>query len=167
MKIKKILIYTLCLIVFLSSNITYVNASEVNENDSIIEEQTNETEGLQKLPVFFRKILKGLVGEIVFLAQILENFLRLRLFEMEDLIVDIFHIKSVFAAEIVVSQWIKDRLNIADTQDIFEIVDKDQRQKMLLGVFFLLRRWKQIVLGVVVDHGFGQNLIVFIAFAGI
>lgn len=44
MKIKKFLIYTLCLIVFLSLNITYVNASEVNENDSIIEEQINETE---------------------------------------------------------------------------------------------------------------------------
>ena len=37
-------------------------------DEDVVAQQTNEAEGLQKLPVFFRKILKGLVGEIVFLA---------------------------------------------------------------------------------------------------
>ena len=37
---------------------------------------------------------------------------------------------------------------------------------MLPGVFFLLRRGKQIVLRVVIDHGLCQDLVVFVAFGG-
>ena len=34
---------------------------------------------------------------------------------------------------------------------------------MLLGIFFLLRRRKQVVLGIVVDHGFCQDLVILVA----
>ena len=53
-----------------------------------------------------------------------------------------------------------------DGKDIFEIVDKDQDQHVLLGVFLLHRRRKEIVLGVVVDHGLCQDLVLAVPAGG-
>ena len=49
---------------------------------------------------------------------------------------------------------------------IFKIIDKDHYQQMLFGVL-LLHRWREkIVLGIVVDHGLGKDLIIFMTFTG-
>ena len=50
-------------------------------------------------------------------------------------------------------------LDIRKGQYILKIVDKDQHQHVVFGIFFLHRRREQVVLRVVVDHGFGQNLV--------
>ena len=44
-------------------------------------------------------------------------------------------------------------------QHVFKIVNKDQQEGVLLGIFLLVRRRKEVVLGVVVDHGLGQDLV--------
>ena len=42
----------------------------------------------------------------------------------------------------------------------FEIINENQHQNMFFAVFLLDRRWKQIVFCIVVNHGFGQNLVI-------
>ena len=37
---------------------------------------------------------------------------------------------------------------------------------MFFGVLFLHRWWKKIILGVIIDHCLGKNLIIFVAFTG-
>ena len=59
----------------------------------------------------------------------------------------------------------QDLLNVADAEKIFEIVNKDQRQQMLSGILLFLRRGKQTILCVVVDHCLCEDLIVRIALA--
>ena len=43
--------------------------------------------------------------------------------------------------------------DIMEGQKIFKIVDKDQHQHMISGIFFLYRRRQKVVFGVIVDHG--------------
>ena len=54
-------------------------------------------------------------------------------------------------------------LDIIKGQQALEIVDKNEHEHVVLGVFFLYRRRQQIVFCIVIDHGFGQNLIIRIA----
>ena len=42
-----------------------------------------------------------------------------------------------------------------------EIIDKNQKQHVLAGIFLADGRRQQVVFGVVVDHGFGQDLVHF------
>ena len=44
-----------------------------------------------------------------------------------------------------------------------KIVNKNQKEQMILGIFLFNRRRKQIVLRVIVDHGLGQNLVICVA----
>ena len=64
--------------------------------------------------------------------------------------------------EVLVRQRRQQVLNIADRENIFKIIDKNQEQHVLFGIFLLLGRGKQTVLGVVVNHGLRQNLVIFI-----
>ena len=50
-------------------------------------------------------------------------------------------------------------LNVANGQQVFVVVNKQQQQDVLLAVFFADRSWEQTVLGVVVDHGLGKSLV--------
>ena len=49
--------------------------------------------------------------------------------------------------------------DITDAQNIFKIVNKDQTEDMLFGIFLLLRWRDQIILRIVVDHRLGQDLV--------
>ena len=53
--------------------------------------------------------------------------------------------------------------DIMEGQKTFKIVDKDQHQHMISGIFFLYRRRQKVVFGVIVDHGLGQNLVICVA----
>ena len=45
-------------------------------------------------------------------------------------------------------------------------LSNDQKEHMLLGIFLLFRRRKKVIFGVIIDHGFCQNLVVVRALAG-
>ena len=53
----------------------------------------------------------------------------------------------------------KELLDVIKGQKIFKIINKNQHQHVLFGIFLFHRGRKQIILGVIVDHGFGENLI--------
>ena len=65
--------------------------------------------------------------------------------------------------EIALRQRREQALDIVDGKQAFEIIDENQEQHMLSGIFLLFRRGKQAVLRVVINHGFRKNLIVLIA----
>ena len=53
-------------------------------------------------------------------------------------------------------------MDIVDRQNVFKVVDKDQDQQMLFGITLLLGGREQIILCVVVDHGLGEDFVIFI-----
>ena len=54
-------------------------------------------------------------------------------------------------------------VQIVDAEDVFKIVDKNEQQHVLFGIFLFMWGWQQTILCIIVDHGLGQNLIIRIA----
>ena len=50
-----------------------------------------------------------------------------------------------------------------DGQDIFKIINEDQDQYVFFRILLPDRRGKKIVLGIIVDHGLGQDLVLLVA----
>ena len=44
-------------------------------------------------------------------------------------------------------------------QEEHKIINKNQKQHMLTGIFLLDRRRQQVILGIIVDHGLGEDFI--------
>ena len=105
----------------------------------IVTELADKAEGMEKLLILLREIGKGGIGNVILVAEILQELLGFRLLQGEHLIVHILHVRAIGVAEIAIGDGIQDGLDIADTQNVLEIVDKNQGQHMLLGVFLLLR----------------------------
>ena len=57
----------------------------------------------------------------------------------------------------------KQGLDVPDAEKAFKIVDEHQDQQMVPGVALFLRGGKKTVLGVVVDHGFGEDLVLLVS----
>ena len=85
------------------------------------------------------------------------------MFHREDLRVDLRKGRFVIRIEMVLCNIGKNRFDIRKTQQIFKIIDKYQEQDMFLGILFLYRGWKQVVLRIVVDHRFCQDLVFRVA----
>ena len=50
-------------------------------------------------------------------------------------------------------------MHIGKGKKIFGIINKNQKEHMLLTVFLAIGRRKEPVLRIIVDHGFGENLV--------
>ena len=85
---------------------------------------------------------------------------------MHDFIVNVSQAQLAVLIEILFCEWSQQNLDIIDGQNVFKIVDKGQHQQMLFCIFLLHRRREKVVLGIVVYHGFGQNLVVRVALGG-
>ena len=72
------------------------------------------------------------------------------LFHTENFLIDISHIFFSQGLEIFIRDRSEKSLDVTDGENILKIVDKNQHQQMFPGIAFLLRRWKKLVLGVVV-----------------
>ena len=90
----------------------------------------------------------------------------LSLFHTENFLIDISHIFLSHGFEIFIRDRPEKSLDVTDGENILKIVNKDQHQQMFPGVAFLLRRGEKLILGVVVDHGLGQDLVILVTFGG-
>ena len=63
-------------------------------------------------------------------------------------------------------EWGEDFLDVADRQDIFKVVQKDQEKHVLFGILFFVRRREKIVFRIVIDHRFGEDLVFLRPLAG-
>ena len=61
--------------------------------------------------------------------------------------------------EMLFSDRTEELLNVSDGKQVFVVVDEQQQENVLLAVFFADRGRKQAVFGLVVDHGFGEGLV--------
>ncbi len=90
-----------------------------------------------------------------------------RLLQFADLIVDGHHIKLFIRVKALFRDGGEQSLDVFDRQDILKIVDKDHDQYMFLRILLLHGRGKQVVLGIIIDHGLGQDLIVIVTLGGV
>ena len=80
----------------------------------------------------------------------------------EHFIINIGHVHSRALTKILFGERPEKSLDVRDGKNVFEIIDKQEHDHMLLAVPFVFRGRQQVVLGIVVDHGLGQDLVVFI-----
>ena len=113
-------------------------------------------------PIHLGSFRKGGLGYLVLLHQILFHGFDLILLQAENLVVDGLQTKIPIFSEVPVGQGRQQALDITDGQNIFKIINENQEQHVLSGILLFLGRWKQTVLGVVVDHRLGQNLIILV-----
>ena len=128
--------------------------------------QADEAETLQKFLIFFVCVLEGSAGEAVVLQKVLDQLVDLAVLHAKNFIVYVSHIFSWLTLKIFVRDGTEKFLDVRDGKNILKIVDKDQHEKMILGITLLLRGREQIVLGIVVDHGLGQDLVIVVALGG-
>lgn len=77
-------------------------------------QHTDETEILQEGLILLGKITKGVLGNRVFFADILEKLVGLLLFQIEYLVIDVLHVVTGFTAEIMIGQRPQNGLDITD-----------------------------------------------------
>lgn len=129
-------------------------------------EKADEGKLVKEFLIFRVCILEDLPGAFEAAHEIFFQVTDLGLLHAENFLVDVGHIFLSQGLEVLVCDRPEKSLDITDGKDIFKIVDKDQHQQMFPGIAFLLRRGKELVLGVVVDHGLGQDLVIFMALGG-
>ena len=61
--------------------------------------------------------------------------------------------------KVVLADGREELFNIPKGYHIFKIINQNQHQQMILGVAFFDGRRQQVIFGIVIDHGFGQDLI--------
>lgn len=74
--------------------------------------------------------------------------------------VDGLHVHLSILMEIPLGQRFQQTLDIADGQNGFVIINIDQKQQMLLGIFLLIWCRQQMILRIIIDHGLGKNLVI-------
>ena len=65
--------------------------------------------------------------------------------------------------EVVLCDIGQNGLNIVKIQQILKVINKYQKQDMILGVFFTYRRGKEVVFGIVIDHSLCEYLVLRIS----
>jgi hypothetical protein len=95
---------------------------------------------------------EGLLGYAVFVFDVFLKGLNLSFFQAEDFFVDVF--QSVFGilVKVVIGDGTQELLNVVDREDALKIVNENQEQNVLLGIFLFERRRKEVVFSIVVDH---------------
>ena len=77
----------------------------------------------------------------------------------DHFIIQIGHRAPFFGMEVFPADRLQDGLNVLQSQDALVIVDEDQEYDVLPCILLALRGRKKIVLRIIVDHGFGEDLI--------
>ena len=126
----------------------------------------DEGEELKGFPVLLRRVLEGLSRCAVHFCDILSQMVDPGFLQAAHLLINRCDVKILPVVKIFLCERLKERLDIFDGEDIFKIVDKDQDQHMLLGVFLFHRRGEEIVLCIVVDHGLRQYLVLAVPAGG-
>ena len=83
-----------------------------------------------------------------------EGLLPLELLDGQIAAVDV--LKAAVAEGVRAVDVLQNALDLADGEGVFEVVDQEHLNDVLLGIFFALDGGDETVLGVVVDHGLGQ-----------
>ena len=65
----------------------------------------------------------------------------------------------------IVFQRSQERLDVADGKEILQIIYVNQKKQVILRILLLIRRRNQLVLGIIVDHRFGEDLLLRVALA--
>ena len=129
-------------------------------------QKTYECKGLKVVSVIFIRIPKCLKSKAHVFIQILNDRIQLRFLHTADPLINIRESDtSIFPLKKFFRQRADERLNIADREKIFHIIDEDKKKQMLIRIFFSDRRRNQVILCIIIDHRLCQNLIIRITLA--
>ena len=111
----------------------------------------------EKLPVFFGGVREDLLRRAEFLKHILLEDFALFLLQGEQLPVEFRESRLCAGGKVLFADGGKQFLDLAERDHILVIVDENQHQDVVAGIFLFHRGRQEPVFGVVVDHGFGDN----------
>ena len=114
----------------------------------------------------FGRFREGTFGHFPSSEKILGHIAGLSFDQIKGLLIDFGHGDAVRHVEVPVLKRAEKRLDVADRQKVLQVININEQKQMFPRILLLLRRGKKFVLRVVVDHGFGQDLVVGISLAG-
>ena len=70
-------------------------------------------------------------------------------------------VEAGFKVDVIASE---QRLDVGQRQHLLELINAQHLNDVLTGVFFAFDRQQNLFLGIVVDHGLGQEFVLRVAF---
>mgnify|MGYP006986289153 FL=1 len=135
-------------------------------NVDIKAHETDKTESLQKFLIFLICILESGAGETVILQKILDQLVNLAVLHSKNFIICIGHVLAWLTFKVFRCDGTEKLLDVCDGQNILKIINEDQHEQMIFGIALLLRGREQVILGVVIDHGLCQDLVIIVTLCG-
>ena len=85
-------------------------------------------------------------------------------FHLTHFLIKIGQRNLTLPGEIPLADRLEYGFNILYGKNVLKIVDQYQEKNMLLGIFLLDRRRKEIVLCLIINHGFSQDFVIAVSF---
>ena len=76
--------------------------------------------------------------------------------------INVLNIVILIRIEKIACDRFQNSLYISQRQEALKIIDENQHQHVFLGVALFLRRRQKLIFRIVVDHGLGKDLIIFV-----
>ena len=117
-------------------------------------------EEAEKLTVLLRRVGEDPGGVLKLFCHILLQLFPFFLLQGEDLPVDFGELRTGTGGKMLFAERGEELLDLAEGNHILVVIDEDQHQNVVAGIFLFDRRGKKPVLGIVVDHGFCDHHLV-------